>query len=103
MKGTIAVATTLLLAGLWHFAQPAESPSAAPTSTRVDSLARVTFAGGCFWCMEEAFEKVAGVTSVVSGYIGGKVENPTYKDVSGGGTAHTQAVEGAFYPRKGRY
>ena len=55
--------------------------------------AKATFAGGCFWCMEEAFEKVDGVSSVVSGYAGGTKANPTYKEVSSGRTGHTEAVE----------
>ncbi len=55
--------------------------------------AKATFAGGCFWCMEEAFEKVEGVVSAVSGYIGGQVENPTYEQVSAGGTGHTESIE----------
>ena len=59
---------------------------------------KATFAGGCFWCMEEAFEKVKGVTSVVSGYIGGQVENPTYEQVSAGGTGHTEAIEVIYDP-----
>ncbi len=54
------------------------------------------FAGGCFWCMESDFEKLAGVKSVVSGYIGGHVANPTYKQVSTGNTGHTEAVEIVF-------
>ena len=54
------------------------------------------FAGGCFWCMESDFEKIDGVKSVVSGYIGGHVANPTYKQVSGGKTGHTEAVQIEF-------
>ena len=60
--------------------------------------AKATFAGGCFWCMEEAFEKVDGVSSVVSGYAGGTKANPTYKEVSSGGTGHTEAVEVIYDP-----
>ncbi len=66
-------------------------------------LTKATFAGGCFWCMEEAFEKVEGVTSAVSGYIGGQVENPTYEQVSAGGTGHTESIEVTFDPSKVTY
>ncbi len=52
----------------------------------------LTVAGGCFWCVEADFEKVEGVREVVSGYTGGTVENPTYQQVSGGGTGHYEAV-----------
>jgi len=65
--------------------------------------AKATFAGGCFWCMEEAFEGVEGVTSVVSGYTGGQVENPTYEQVSAGGTGHTESIEVTFDPDKVTY
>lgn len=54
------------------------------------------FAGGCFWCMESDFEKLEGVNSVVSGYIGGHVPNPGYKQVSSGTTGHTEAVKISF-------
>ncbi|WP_417718746.1 peptide-methionine (S)-S-oxide reductase MsrA [Salipiger sp.] len=53
----------------------------------------ITVAGGCFWCVEADFEKVAGVTKAVSGYTGGSVRNPTYKQVSRGGTGHYEAVK----------
>ncbi len=66
-------------------------------------LSKATFAGGCFWCMEEAFEKVDGVTSAVSGYIGGQVENPTYEQVSAGGTGHTESIEVTFDSSKVTY
>ena len=66
-------------------------------------LSKATFAGGCFWCMEEAFEKVDGVTSAVSGYIGGQVENPTYEQVSAGGTGHTESIEVTFDSNKVTY
>jgi len=64
---------------------------------------KATFAGGCFWCMEEAFEKIEGVASVVSGYTGGQVENPTYEQVSAGGTGHTESIEVTFDPSKVTY
>ena len=51
------------------------------------------FAGGCFWCMEEFFEKVEGVEEVISGYSGGKTENPTYKEVTYGNTGHFEAAK----------
>lgn len=50
------------------------------------------FAGGCFWCMEEAYEKIPGVTKVISGYSGGKTKSPTYQQVTGGNTGHYEAV-----------
>ena len=65
--------------------------------------AKATFAGGCFWCMEEAFEAVDGVISVVAGYMGGQVENPTYEQVSGGGTGHAESIEVIFNPNKVTY
>lgn len=65
--------------------------------------AKATFAGGCFWCMEEAFEKIEGVASVVSGYTGGQVEDPTYEQVSAGGTGHTESIEVTFDPSKVTY
>jgi methionine-S-sulfoxide reductase len=51
------------------------------------------FAGGCFWCMEPPFEKLPGVISVISGYAGGKVENPSYNEVSSGVTGHRETVK----------
>ncbi|MGA0282712.1 MAG: peptide-methionine (S)-S-oxide reductase MsrA [Paracoccaceae bacterium] len=55
-------------------------------------------AGGCFWCVEADFEKVDGVIEVTSGYTGGKTKNPTYRDVTRGGTGHYEAVEISFDP-----
>jgi len=62
-----------------------------------------TFAGGCFWCMEPPFEKLAGVKKVISGYTGGRTKNPTYKDVSHGSTGHVEAVQIHFDPAKISY
>ena len=59
-------------------------------------VAHATFAGGCFWCIEADFEKVEGVISVTSGYTGGTGKNPTYKEVSSGGTGHTEAIRVVF-------
>jgi peptide-methionine (S)-S-oxide reductase len=61
------------------------------------------FAGGCFWCMEEVFEKVEGVLSATSGYMGGTVANPTYEEVSAGRTGHTESVEVVYDPAKVSY
>ena len=62
--------------------------------------AKAIFAGGCFWCMEPPFEKLDGVHAVVSGYIDGHKENPTYQEVSSGTTGHTEAVEITYDPNK---
>ena len=65
--------------------------------------ARAYFAGGCFWCMEEAFERVEGVIAVVSGYMGGTVPNPSYEEVSAGRTGHAESVEVLYDPSKVTY
>jgi len=65
--------------------------------------ARAIFAGGCFWCMEPPFDKLDGVISTTSGYIGGHQKNPTYKQVSAGSTGHTEAVEIVYEPNKISY
>jgi peptide-methionine (S)-S-oxide reductase len=64
---------------------------------------RATFAGGCFWCMEAPFDKLPGVLSVTSGYTGGMVKNPTYRQVSDGGTGHAESVQVVFDPSRISY
>ena len=66
-------------------------------------LEKATFAGGCFWCMEEAFDKVEGVVSTLSGFTGGAKKNPTYEEVSAGGTGHAESVEVLYDPAKVTY
>ncbi len=65
--------------------------------------AKATFAGGCFWCMEPPFDKLDGVLSTISGYTGGRKPNPTYPEVSAGGSGHAEAVQVAFDPSKISY
>lgn len=66
-------------------------------------MERAIFAGGCFWCMVQPFEELDGIESVLSGYTGGHVENPTYKEVCSKTTGHTEAVEIIFNPEKISY
>ena len=72
-------------------------------STFAQNRKVATFAGGCFWCVEADLEKVPGVISVVSGYSGGDLKNPTYKVVSSGKTKHIESVQVAFDPQKISY
>ena len=68
-----------------------------------NSLEKATFAGGCFWCMEHPFDQIPGVVSVTSGYTGGQKKNPTYEEVSAGGTGHAESVQVVYDPAKVTY
>ena len=67
------------------------------------NLEKATFAGGCFWCMEKPFEQYEGVIQVVSGYTGGRQNNPSYQEVSSGSTGHLEAVEVTYKPKEISY
>jgi len=67
------------------------------------SFKKAYFAGGCFWCMEESFDKVDGVIKSISGYSGGKMKNPTYQDVIYKDTGHVEAIEVTYDPKKISY
>ena len=67
------------------------------------ALSKATFAGGCFWCMEPPFDKLDGVISTTSGYVGGAEKNPTYQAVSAGVTGHAEAVQIVYDPKKITY
>ena len=77
------------------------SPS--PAKPPQEQRAQAVFAGGCFWCTEAGFDKMPGVLSTTSGYTGGRVANPTYKQVSAGGTGHIEAVRVVYDPRRITY
>ncbi len=76
----------------------APTPPAAEMATKL-----ATFAGGCFWCMEPPFDKLDGVVSTTSGYTGGTLLNPTYEQVSAGGTGHAEVVQVVYDPSKVSY
>jgi peptide-methionine (S)-S-oxide reductase len=85
------------VAGAFGLAAPGPAAREAKASA---SLARATFAGGCFWCMEQPFDTLDGVVSTTSGYIGGSVKNPSYEAVSSGRTGHTEAVQVVYDPAR---
>ena len=64
------------------------------------ALSLATLAGGCFWCLESAFNRLRGVESAVSGYMGGHTLNPTYQDICGGNTGHAEVVQVSFDPEQ---
>ena len=64
---------------------------------------KATFGGGCFWCTEAVFQKLRGVSEVVSGYAGGQLENPDYKSICTGSTGHAEVIQVSFDPSKIRY
>ena len=81
------------LAFTWVFAAPARAADPPETAT-------ATFAGGCFWCMETPFEELPGVVSTTVGYTGGTTKDPTYEEVSAGGTGHAESVQIVYDPQK---
>ena len=92
----VGIAAALAAGGPRAQATTATGP--APTG-----LAKATFAGGCFWCVESDFDKVPGVVSTTSGYTGGKVANPSYEQVSAKDTGHAEAVEVVYDPKRVSY
>ncbi|NBB93931.1 MAG: peptide-methionine (S)-S-oxide reductase MsrA [Gammaproteobacteria bacterium] len=86
----IALAIALLFVGL-------------PAPAQDDSLARATFAGGCFWCMEPPYDEVEGVIETISGFSGGHVVDPSYRQVVQGGTGHIEVVQVVYDPHKVSY
>lgn len=72
-------------------------------SARGDEVAKATFAGGCFWCMQPAFDHVDGVVSSTVGYTGGQTKNPTYEEVETGGTGHAESIQVTYDPAKVSY
>lgn len=94
---TLFAAAALMLFSCQSSGQDSHEAAPAPASAvPAQHLARATFAGGCFWCMEAPFDEVAGVVSTTSGYAGGNKINPTYEEVSAGGTGHAEAVQVAY-------
>jgi len=89
----LRLAPLALLVALAAPAAPADQPAPA----------KATFAGGCFWCMEPPFEALDGVVSVTAGYTGGTKVDPTYEEVSAGGTGHAESIEVAYDPGKVSY
>ena len=93
----------LPLAAAALFAVSSSAAFAQTTAAASGKTAKATFAGGCFWCVESDFDKVPGVISTTSGYIGGTVANPTYQQVAAKGTGHAEAVEIVYDPQKVTY
>lgn len=99
MKRLVAPAILTLamfLIGAWSVQSTSQTVAAA-------NLGKAYFAGGCFWSMELAFEKVEGVLSVTSGFMGGTVANPSYEEVSAGRTGHAESIEVVYDPAKVSY
>jgi peptide-methionine (S)-S-oxide reductase len=91
----LGVAVAMAFAAHGH-AQTAKPPAQSAT-------AKATFAGGCFWCMEPPYDKLPGVISTTSGYMGGKTKNPTYESISSGMTGHAEVVQIEYDPSKVSY
>ena len=97
MKNTFKVT----VCGFFYFLIIVGLPARA--ADREQPLARAIFAGGCFWCMEHPFDEVEGVVSTTSGYTGGHLANPTYRQVTTGRTGHTEAVQVVYDPTQVEY
>ena len=97
----VVLVLALLLVGCDQRSLANNPGSAFPIES--EELAEATFAGGCFWCMEKPFDELPGVSATTSGYTGGKIVNPTYRQVSSGGTQHAEAVRVIYDPEQVTY
>jgi peptide-methionine (S)-S-oxide reductase len=93
MKRLVTIALLVCLYVLGYWALPANA----------QALSKATFAGGCFWCMEKPFDQLQGVVSTTSGYTGGQLPNPTYRQVSSGTTGHAESMQVVYDPTKVSY
>jgi len=97
---TILIMSVMALGGAGMATAAQEGPSHGAGGTTYE---KATFAGGCFWCMEAPFDKLKGVIAVTVGYTGGRMENPTYEEVSSGRTGHAESVEILYDPAQISY
>ncbi len=100
---TIAILAVILLFLYAKFYKSNDHQSSRAEDLQGEKLEKATFAGGCFWCMEPPFEKLEGVSAVISGYTGGHKTNPTYEEVSAGGTGHLESIQILYDPSKITY
>lgn len=103
MKTRFFLLIALTLAAIAPLAISAETVKTESTSNKPAATERITFGGGCFWCMEAVFQRLKGVKAVASGYAGGTVPNPTYKQVCGGDTGHAEVVQLEFDPAEVKF
>lgn len=101
-SGIVALAFTLLMAGS-ACGQKSKSTNNNMANESTTGSQVATFGSGCFWCTEAIFQNLAGVEKVESGYSGGKVKNPTYKEVCSGLTGHAEVIQVTYDPRKVSY
>ena len=101
MRRTAALLAVIVAAGAYYWitdSNTGQAQTATSEQSRAAGLETATFSSGCFWCTESDFDKVPGVVSTTSGYTGGRLFRPTYRQVSAGGTGHVESVEVAFNP-----
>jgi peptide-methionine (S)-S-oxide reductase len=103
MTRRFTLAALLLLAACGSDYQPKLAPAEVQAPAAPGTTATAVFAGGCFWCTEADFEKLPGVTGAMSGYTGGRSADPTYEQVSAGGTGHYEAVRVSYDPSRVSY
>jgi len=100
---TMTVATILVMTGHLVLSMDKTKKTEPLMPTQPENVRIAVFAGGCFWCTESDFEKIDGVIQAISGYTGGEVVDPTYEQVSAGGTGHVEAVKVIYDPAKASY
>src|SRR5512144_2830702 len=105
MKWVVRIGIVALVLAVGSHCVLGQTPPAKTASTKPAAapVAKATFAGGCFWCMQGEFEELPGVKSVIAGYTGGTTPHPTYEQVSSGATGHFESIEITYDPRKIAY